>query len=737
MLIILNFPSMFLDFSERLRVLKIILGGVFFIFTLKLFSLQVFQHDKFYAEAKAQHEKRSILPARRGKILVKKNRLTDEETPIATNNTLKMLFVDPLILAYPKYNPQLKSSNQEKGDPILAAKILAPILINAHCEKIEGCDIETDLEKISESEKIAISAYQRELERIFLQIERKRVLLETEVAESRIIEIESLKINGIWIEGASVFADPTQINSVKDSAQKLTNLLGIDVEILEGLLSRRPKRYVEIADKIVPEVSEKILELKRDNRYKNILRGVALKDKHWRYYPEKKLAAQVLGFVNSKRIGQYGIEGRFDHELKGIEGYIYGATNVRGQQILGENSGISRAQDGADILISIDRVIQGQVEKILQEDLQKFEADFGQILVIEPQTGKILAMAHAPSFDPNEFGKAFLRYEVSPSQVQEDLEDENFNQRIPTIEDGGHYYRYFNLWGPNVFRNKTISDIYEPGSVMKAITMAAALNSDEVRPTTTYDDNAPIEVDKYKIRNADDIYAGKTSMITVLNRSLNTGIAFITRKMGRELIYKYLKDFGFAQYTDIELDGETQGELEFWREWTESELITRGFGQGISSTPLQMAMAFSVLANGGYLMKPILVEEVRYPDGKIEKIQPEKIKRVISDKAYGMIKSMLLNSVSHGVARGGKVYGYSVMGKTGTSQTYKNGKALEGLGTTITSFAGFGPFTNPKFVVLVKYDYPKYSQWGSETAALTFKKVATFLFNYFEIPPDK
>lgn len=728
---------MFLDFSARLRVLTFILGGVFFVFALKLFSLQVFQYDKFYSEAKAQHEKRSVLPARRGKILVKKNRLTDEETPIATNNTLKMLFVDPLVLAYPKYNPQLGLENQEKGNPALAAQILAPILINAHCEAIEGCDIETDLEKISDAEKTAIFAYQRELEKLFLQIERKRVLLEAEVAESRILEIESLKINGIWVEGTTIFADPTQINSVEEVAQKLTNLLGIDVEVLERLLGRRPKRYVEIADKIVPEVSEKILKLKQNDRYKSILRGVGLKDKHWRYYPEKKLAAQVLGFVNTKGIGQYGIEGRFDHELKGVEGYVYGATNVRGQQILGENSGISRAQDGSDILISIDRIIQGQVEKILQEDLQKFEADFGQILVIEPQTGKILAMAHAPSFDPNEFGKSFLRYEVDPTQVQEDQESETFNQRIPTVEDGGHYYRYFNLWGPQVFRNKTIADTYEPGSVLKAVTMASALNADEVRPTTTYDDNAPIKVDKYEIGNADDIYAGETSMIEVLNRSLNTGIAFVTRKMGRELLYKYLKDFGFSQYTDIELDGEAQGELEFWQDWTESELITRGFGQGISSTPLQMAMAFSVLANGGYLMKPILIEEIRSPDGKVEKIQPEKIKRVISDKAYGMIKSMLLNSVSHGVARGGKVYGYSVMGKTGTSQTYKNGKALEGLGTTITSFAGFGPFTNPKFVILVKYDYPKYSQWGSETAALTFQKVAKFLFNYFELPPDK
>lgn len=728
---------MFFDFSSRLRVLKFFFTGLFLIFALRLFHLQVIEYDEFYREARAQHEKRSILPARRGKILVRKNRLTQDVTPVATNNTLKMLFVDPLILAYPKYNSRLDLSEQEKGNPTLVAKMLAPVLIHAHCEKIEGCEIETDMEKMSSGEKIAILAYEQYLEKIFLQVERTKVLLENELSESRLLEIEASNLAGIWISGQSVFADPTSIFLLEETAETLSPLLNIEKKVLIKLLSRRSNRYIEIAHKIVPEVSDKILELKKNPRHKDVLRGIVLRDEHWRYYPEKSLAAQVLGFVDSQGNGQYGIEGRFQDELKGKSGYIYGATNTRGQRILGKDSGITRARDGSDILISIDRVIQGQVEKILQEDLKNFEADFGQVIVIEPYTGKILAMVNAPSFDPNEFGKAFKQYEISPEQVQIDQEDELFNQRIPTNFVESRYYRYFNLWGPQVFRNKLITDTYEPGSVMKALTMAAALNSDEVTPQTTYNDRGPVEVEEFKIRNADEIYAGETSMITVLNRSLNTGIAFITRKLGKELWYKYLRDFGFGQYTDIELDGEGQGKLEYWQDWSESELITRGFGQGLSATPLQMVMGFASLANGGYLMKPILVEEIRHPDGRVEVFEPERVRRVISDKSYSTIKSMLLNSVNNGVARAGRVYGYSVMGKTGTSQTYKNGKALEGLGTTITSFAGFGPFANPKFVVLVKYDYPKTSQWGSETAALTFRKIAKFLFNHFEVPPDK
>lgn len=725
------------DFSVRIKALQIFFACVFGIFLIRLFDLQILNSDEYYAEARAQHEKRSILPAQRGKILVRKNRLTEEVTPLATNNTLKMLFVDPIILAYPRYNPRLDFNNQEKGNPNLAAELLAPLLIHAHCEKIEGCEIETDKTKWTNAERVAIDAYQKELEKMFSEIERRRVILETEVSESRVEMIQDLKLTGVWIEEDKIVADPTAILSLEDTAEQLSPLLNIDKRKLEGILERRPKRYVEITNKIVPEVSEKILELKDNPRYREVMRGIQLRDEHWRYYPERELASQVLGFVDSTGKGQYGIEGRFDHELAGQEGVILGAINTRGQRILAKGSEILRARDGADVTISLDRVIQGQVEKILKEDLKHFEADFGQVIVIEPKTGRILAMVQAPTFDPNEFGKAFTRYEVTPEQEAEDREDEEFNQRIPTIVDGGRYYRYFNKWGPAVFRNKIISDVYEPGSVLKAITMAAAINADEVTPQTTFNDNGPIEVDEFKIRNADETYAGKTTMIEVLNRSLNTGIAFITRKMGSQLLYEYLKNFGFGQYTDIELDGEADGQIEFWKDWSESELVTRGFGQGITSTPLQMAMAFSALANGGYLMKPLLVEEIRYPDGEIKTYHPEKIRRVISDETYHTIKAMLLNAVSNGIARGARVWGYTVMGKTGTSQTYKHGQAQEGIGTTITSFAGFGPLKDPAFVILVKYDYPRASQWGSETAAGTFRRVAEFLFQHLGIPPDK
>jgi cell division protein FtsI/penicillin-binding protein 2 len=726
------------NFSARLRIVKIALVLVLLVFSGRLFALQVVNYETYALEAKSQHEKRSVLPARRGKILVKKNYIDDELTPLATNNTLKMLFVDPLVLAYPRYNPSLDLAVQEKGDPLAVASLLAPVLIHAHCEEIEGCNINTDPETWSEPERIAITAYERELQSILGQVERTRVVLESELAPNRIAEIEALALRGISVQGTTLIADPTQILSTTDTAEALTSLINIEVDQLKGLLERRPRRYVEIVDKMVPEVSEKILEMKNNPRYASMMRGIQMRDEYWRYYPERALASQVLGFVDSSGNGQYGIEGRFDFDLRGQEGYIFGATNTRGQRILGRDSGITQARDGADIVISIDRVIQGQVEKMLQEDVERFQADFGQVIIVEPSTGKILAMANAPTFDPNEFGKAFLQYEIPPEQYQLDLEDENFNQRIPTINDNGRIFRYFNVWGPAVFRNKLVADLYEPGSVMKALTMAAAINSNEVLPNTIYQDTGPVEVDEFSIRNSDNTYAGPTSMVSVLNRSLNTGISFITQKMGSKLVYEYLLDFGFGQYSDIELPGEADAPLEFWQDWSVSELVTRGFGQGIQATPLQMVMGFAALANGGYLYKPIIVEEVRYQDGRPPKVfHPEIVRRVVGNEAYNATKSMLLNVVSNGTGRAARVNGYSVMGKTGTSQTYRNGQVLEGLGTTIASFGGFGPIIEPRFVMLVKYDYPKTSQYGSETAAITFGRIAEFLFDYFEVPPDR
>jgi cell division protein FtsI/penicillin-binding protein 2 len=726
------------DFPQRIKILKIVFSIICVIFAVRLFDLQILQHDKYDAEARAQQEKKSILTARRGKILVQKNRYSSELTPLATNHTLKMLFIDPLLLAQPNFGSKDEIQMQERGNPQLVAQMLTPLLINAHCEEIDSCPLEMDPQKMSPPERTIVETYQKKLSALFMETERRRVVLDIDVDPLRQETIMALNLPGISIEQAKIIADPLLISTPDQVAKELAPFIGSTSAELAPLLEKRKKRYVEISRKISPAISEKILELKRSPEFKKLFRGIQLTDEHWRYYPEKTLASQTIGFLDRTGNGQYGIEGRFDEVLRGQEGEISGATSTSGQQILGIGSDIRRAKDGSDVILSIDRVIQNAVEKILEADVKNFDADSGQAIVIEPQTGRILAMAHAPTFDPNNFGDVFSTFEVTPEQEELDRADKNFNQRIPTLEtEENRLFRYFNLWGPAVFRNKIVSDEYEPGSVIKSFTMSAAINADEVTPQTTFDDSGPVEVDEFKIRNSDEEYRGPTTMIDVINRSLNTGIAFITRKMGAQMLYEYFKNFGFGQFTDIEIDGEAKGQLAFWKDWTESELVTRGFGQGFTASPLQVAMAYGALANGGYLMKPLLVEKIISPEGEEEIFEPERIRRVISEETYQTIKAMLLNSVENGVARGARIKGHSIMGKTGTSQTYKKGKALTGLGTTIASFAGFAPYEDPKFVILIKLDHPKASQWGSETAAGIFRKIAVFLFDYYQIPPEE
>ena len=726
----------------RLRILEGVFILIFIIFAGRLAYLQIYKYEYYSDKAKLQHERKSVLPARRGKILVRKNRLSDEYIPLATNTTLKMLAVDPVIMNYPDYKKNVPLADQERsGDPIKAAQILAPLLINSHCSETEGCTMRLDSNEWTPEEKQRIALYEAELTKIFTTIETQRRVIAIDLAPSRLESIQSLQLIGVYIEGKNVIVNPTKIADTVYTAAALAPILDMDTDELEPLLKPSLIRYKEITNKILPDISDKIDTVRRDNQYRKILSGIVLKDEHWRYYPEKKLAAQIIGYTDNEGIGRYGIEERFDQDLKGKEGAILGAVNTSGQHLLANQStagGVIKPQDGADIILSIDRVVQGTVEKILEEDLKKYDADAVQAIIIEPSTGRIIAMAQAPNFDPNRFGDVFLTYPITPDQETLDRSNKAFNQKIPTTTIDGELYRYANTWGPEVLRNKAISDLYEPGSVMKAITMAAAINTDEVGPSTTFYDSGPVKVDEFEIKNSDNMYLGTTSMIQVINRSLNTGIAFIIRKMGAQVWYEYLKAFGFGQYTDIKLPGETPSQLPIWHNWAESELVTRGFGQGISATPLQMVMAFSALANGGYLMKPIIVDEVRYSSGRIEDYKPEIVRRAVSEETYLMVKAMLAENVKRGFAETGKVDRYTVMGKTGTSQTYdERGKARTGAGTTIGTYAGFGPFDNPQFVILVKYDYPKTTPWGSETAGPTFKRIAEFMFQYLDIPPEK
>ena len=283
----------------------------------------------------------------------------------------------------------------------------------------------------------------------------------------------------------------------------------------------------------------------------------------------------------------------------------------------------------------------------------------------------------------------------------------------------------------------TVREVDDPGAVMKPIIMAICLDHGEIAPYDIFNDEGPLEVDEYKIKNALDRYYGQVTMVNCIEQSINTCMTSISGKIGKKLLYRALQNFGFGRITGIELDDELPGEIPPWKKWSQALLATAGFGQGVSVTPLQMVTGMSALANGGRLMRPTIIDRIIHGDGTIEKIQPEIVDQVIKTQTAETISAILVSSVDNGYAKRAKVPGYRIAGKTGTSQIAgPGGKYETGTGAFITSFAGFAPMEHPKFVALIKIDRPRNVQWGAEVAAPIFKEIATFLFKYYGLPPD-
>jgi len=465
-------------------------------------------------------------------------------------------------------------------------------------------------------------------------------------------------------------------------------------------LSLKNDPYEPIRDKIDEETLAKILAL-------NIEGFDYIMAKH-RYYPDNEIGAQLLGFVGydgDDKKGRYGLEGFFDEELAGLQGTLKSERSANGELIIINDREYKKETDGSDLVLTIDRSIQYEACTRLDEAVMRHGADGGSIVVMEPFTGAIIAMCSWPGFDPNNYGEV-----------------EDINQ----------------------YNNPVIFEDYEPGSIFKVITMAAALDQGAVSPQTTYVDNGFVNIEGWPkpIKNSDfETHGGygRVDMVTVLNDSLNTGAIFAMEKIGAETFAEYVKSFGFGEKTGIEL--ETEGVTNIVslnrNRIRPVEAATASFGQGITATPLQLVTAYSAIANGGILMKPYVVAEIIPPSGIAEKTQPHQIRRAISEKTSLLLSGMMVNVIEGGHAKLAAVNGYFVAGKTGTAQVAdrERGGYLENY--TIHTFVGFAPVETPKFVMLIKLDHPKDVPFAASSAAPLFGKIADFILNYYQVPKER
>lgn len=500
-----------------------------------------------------------------------------------------------------------------------------------------------------------------------------------------------------------LYGDPQQIKDSLATAKSLAAVTGDPVNDYVNKLSTKGE-YVVLKEKVDTAMADRIKALNLD--------GIGTADQQYRIYPEGQLASQVVGFVNRDGDGQYGLEGYLNADLAGSPGLLRAQTDTHGNPIATADNVVKQPVNGKSYVLTIDRNIQAQAEKFLKDGVDKVGAISGSVVIVDPKTGAIRAMANYPTYDPNNYGAVT-----------------DYSQ----------------------FSNAVASSEFEPGSGFKIISMAAGLDTGKVKPDTTYDDTGSYKVDGYTVNNAENHKFGTQTMTDVITKSLNTGVMFVLRSLGgdpnsinlagKKLLYDYItKHFGFGVPTGIEQVGEASGKVNqpSNKSGNNVNYANMTFGQGISVTMMQMVNAATAIANGGQLNQPYLVDQTINADGTTTKTAPKVISpHVISPQTSKQLIDMMITVVQHGSGWMAKMPGYQVAGKTGTAQIPKPDGTGYQDGKNIGSFVGFAPAYDPKFVMMVRINEPKTPGFAESTTVPVFANIAQWLMHYYAVPPTQ
>ena len=492
--------------------------------------------------------------------------------------------------------------------------------------------------------------------------------------------------------GFTIAVNPSIINDPNNLFTPLSAIIALDKDQFFAKASKKDDEYEEIATHVNTEVADKIKTL---NLY-----GVTLATDKWRFYPGGQMAAQTIGFVaynENELAGRYGLERYYEEILKKDPKSAY--NNFFAEFFINVKESLSDLpKESGDLYTSVEPSVQLFLEDELEAVRAKWQSDGAGGVVIDPKTGEIIALAWNPGFDPNNLGEANL----------------------------------------NEFQNPIVEGVYEMGSIIKPLTIAAGLDAGVVTASSTYYDAGFLVLNNKRISNYDGRGRGMVTMQEVLSQSLNTGAAYVALKLGNEKFAEYMKNFAIGTETGIDLPNETSGLIKNLDSPREIEIATASYGQGIAMTPIATVRALSALANGGTLIVPHIVKKIEYDTGLSKKISFAPGKQVISPQASEEITRMLVKVVDTAL-RGGtaKIPGYSVAAKTGTAQLTNEGVAGYADGKYLHSFFGYFPAYNPKFLVFLFHIYPKNVKYASETLTDPFLNITKFLLNYYQIPPDR
>jgi len=636
------------DNCNRLRIVMAVVFLLAGAILLRLFNLQIADYELYTALASDQHQVQSDLKPQRGRIFIQdsKELMGSEVYPLATNKDFGRLYAVPEDIKQPKQTAQKVYEILDKDKVVKEVK-----------ELLEKQGFATSTRKATLRE---YRARQEAKDKEVGSLSFREVKKELEIKARKEAIIRK------YVEKFSKPGDPYEPLRRKVPEKTLKKLDGMDLEGVEYVM-----------------------------------------EKH-RYYPEGEIGSHILGFVgyeNNTRQGQYGLEGYFDEELSGEYGTIRAEKAATGNVIIVNDREYLAPQKGDDLVLTINRSIQFTACRKLKKAVKRHDAKGGDVVIMHPETGALLAMCSYPNYNPNKYNQ------------------------VDSV---------------NAYNNPAIFDAYEPGSIFKVFTMAAGLEEGEVTPKSTYRDKGKIKVEGWPkpIKNSDfDSHGphGRVTMVDVLAKSLNTGSIHVMQQAGPEVFADYVKKFGFGQQTGIELETEGGSDIRNLERdpIRPVEAATASFGQGITATPLQITRAYAAIANGGVLMKPYLVGKIVGADGQARETQPQQIRRVISERTSMLLSGMMANVVDEGHAKQAGVKGYFVAGKTGTAQVASREKRGYSEDAAIHSFAGFAPVEEPEFVMLVRLNNPKGVEYSSGSAAPLFGDLAEFILNYYQVPKER
>lgn len=452
-----------------------------------------------------------------------------------------------------------------------------------------------------------------------------------------------------------VYAVPKEIGDVSETAALLAPAIDWDEAKLRETLSGGPSLFRLLVDRAPEEMIETVSALK--------LPGVHVDQKQYRVYSYGKLGSHLLGFVgvndeHTTPAGLYGIEKLYDMALA----------------------------DGEDVVLTVDRNIQAEAEQRIAGLVSQFDADSGTVIVADPKTGAIRALANVPDFDPNAYGESPLKNFINPAA----------------------------------------QNLYEPGSVFKPLTMVAGIDAGKITPETVYLDTGSVTLNGKRITNWDQKAHGRVTMTNVIEQSINTGAVYAGQKTGREAFLQYVRRFGFGEKTGVDLPDEVSGNIEnlLRKNAQDIDYATAAFGQGTAVTPVQLVRAFGSIANGGLLMRPFTNA----------KTQPYAVGRVMDEKTAHAVASMMESAVEKAAVAA--LPQHRIAGKTGTAQipNPRGGGYLDEYNHT---YIGFGPVSDPQFVIFIKLERPRLATLAGQTVVPAFRKLAQFVIDYYNIPPDK